>query len=177
MMLNDLLSSLDYQYMRYNTVKYIISKCLPNLAVLKGPERRERHIAMQPEAPWRSNCAIFSVELAHLVCARLRGLCRCKLPSGHHDIALLEMFSQAAWRPRTSWRDRWQCHSTSPKQDATILQSYWIASRYAFIRYMRRWSRIKYCGRLSGLGGQHWRKGFRLQVGQRGIDSTAVHIE
>lgn len=44
------------------------------------------------------------MEASDLVCARVRGLYRCTLPSGkHHDIALVNMFSRSAWRPRTSW--------------------------------------------------------------------------
>lgn len=52
----------------------------------------------------RYDCAIINMDAPHLVCARLRGVYRCTLPSGEQrDVALVRMFSPTPWRPRTSW--------------------------------------------------------------------------
>ncbi|KAK6974662.1 hypothetical protein R3P38DRAFT_2583720, partial [Favolaschia claudopus] len=51
--------------------------------------------------------------------ARLRALFRCNLPSGRKlDVALVRMFSQSRWKPRTRWAG---CQIRDEEQEFSFL--------------------------------------------------------
>jgi len=68
------------------------------------------------------NSTGFNIDSPKLVCARLRGLYQCTMPSrqSHCDVALVRKFNPTSWKPATRW-DGCKVHEDSLQYTFVVL--------------------------------------------------------